>query len=69
MKTSHRWQQTIVIAALGAILSGCQIFGMAGAVRITGESFNQAECLARDFKGDEPCPNPKRPREPTQHPN
>lgn len=58
MKT-NTWPRAILIAALAAVLSGCQMFGMARAVRITGETFDEAECLARDFKGDEPCPEQK----------
>ena len=69
MKTNHRWQHPMAIAALCALLSGCQIFGMAGTVRITGESFDEAECIARDFKGKDPCPTSKEPAEPAQHPN
>lgn len=50
------WSRAILIASLAAALCGCQVFGMAGAVRITGQTFDEAECLARDFKGEEPCP-------------
>lgn len=57
MKKSD-WLRKALIVPLAAMLSGCQIFGMAGAARITGETFDKAECLARDFKGEEPCPEP-----------
>ena len=50
------WLRAILIAVLAAMLYGCQVFGMARAVRITGETFDEAECLARDFRGDELCP-------------
>ncbi|WP_309083710.1 hypothetical protein [Chelativorans sp.] len=38
--------------ALAIFLAGC---GAASAVRTTGEGFDRAECLAREFKGEPPC--------------
>ncbi|MCT8991250.1 hypothetical protein NYR54_13265 [Chelativorans sp. SCAU2101] len=55
------WPRTLLIIATATLLTGCQVFGMAGAVRITGETFDEAECLAREFKGEAPC-LPEEPR-------
>lgn len=62
MCLAMNWLKTFLIIAAVGLLSGCQVFGMARAVRITGETFDEAECLAREFKGEAPCP-PEESRE------
>ncbi|WEX10448.1 hypothetical protein [Chelativorans sp. AA-79] len=46
----------VILLALSA--SGCGMGGMASAVRTTGESFDRAECMARDAKGESLCETP-----------
>jgi hypothetical protein len=50
--------RSTVFAAFAVLLAGCHTSGMAGAARTAGSTFDRAECLARDFRGEEPCPEP-----------
>ncbi len=54
--TTKYWPRGVLSVALAATLSECQVFGAAKAVRITGGTFDKAECLAREFKDAGPCP-------------
>lgn len=41
-----------MLLVLSLALAGC---GMSKAVRQTGETFDKYGCLAKEFKGEEPC--------------
>jgi len=48
----------VLALPIAGALSGCGMGGMASAVRTTGESFDRAECMARDIKGEQNCEAP-----------
>ncbi len=52
------FRSLVLFPAIAGFLSGCGMGGMASAVRTTGESFDRAECMARDAKGEPACQTP-----------
>jgi len=52
----------VLFPMMAILLSGCGMGGMASAVRTTGESFDRAECMARDLKGEADCKAPSADR-------
>jgi hypothetical protein len=43
----------VVLFVVAVALAGC---GMGRAARHTGELFDKYGCLAKEFKGEKPCP-------------